>query len=162
MVLWSEGSEVQSDSEEGSKRERADERITDVRESEMNHEEKEEDKNDYKDDDSNANTGWAEAMGKILGKKTTDTKSSILVKDKSVDKTNAKEKQEQQERKTQVLNSVLQSQAYLLLDFFRRLKYIKTLVFISHCPCVNSALLFFNPLPVNNNIYRVRTVAGNP
>uniref|UniRef100_A0A3Q0RSA0 RRP15-like protein n=1 Tax=Amphilophus citrinellus TaxID=61819 RepID=A0A3Q0RSA0_AMPCI len=89
-------------SEGGSKRERADERVNDGRERETNHEEKEEDVSEYEEDGSNANTGWAEAMGKILWKKTTDTKSSILMMDKELDKIKAKERQEQLERKKQV------------------------------------------------------------
>lgn len=53
-------------------------------------------------DDSNANTGWAEAMAKILEKKTPESKSSILVKNRELDKMKEKEKQEQLERKKQV------------------------------------------------------------
>ncbi|XP_053182295.1 RRP15-like protein [Scomber japonicus] len=51
------------------------------------------------DDDGNANAGWAEAMAKILGKKTPDSKSSILVKNKELDKMKEKEKEELLERK---------------------------------------------------------------
>ncbi|XP_067458628.1 RRP15-like protein isoform X1 [Thunnus thynnus] len=52
-------------------------------------------------DDSNANAGWAEAMAKILGKKTPESKTSILVKNKELDKIKEKEREEQQERKKQ-------------------------------------------------------------
>lgn len=76
--------------------------MSDGREHETNHEEKEEDVSKYEEDGINANSGWAEAMGKILSKKTTDTKSSILVKDKELDKIKTKEKKEQLERKKQV------------------------------------------------------------
>uniref|UniRef100_A0A3Q0RK61 RRP15-like protein n=1 Tax=Amphilophus citrinellus TaxID=61819 RepID=A0A3Q0RK61_AMPCI len=70
--------------------------------SESNSEGGKEDVSEYEEDGSNANTGWAEAMGKILWKKTTDTKSSILMMDKELDKIKAKERQEQLERKKQV------------------------------------------------------------
>ncbi|CAN9514152.1 unnamed protein product [Ophioblennius macclurei] len=53
-------------------------------------------------EEDNANSGWAEAMAKILGKKTEENKSSILVKNKELDKIKEKERQEQQERKKQV------------------------------------------------------------
>ncbi|XP_037311033.1 RRP15-like protein [Pungitius pungitius] len=53
-------------------------------------------------DDSNANAGWAEAMAKILGKKTPESRSSILVKSKELDKMKGLERQEQLERKKQV------------------------------------------------------------
>ncbi|KAK2815405.1 hypothetical protein Q5P01_025872 [Channa striata] len=53
-------------------------------------------------DDSNLNAGWAEAMAKILGKKTPESKSSILVKNKELDKIKEKEKHELLERKKQV------------------------------------------------------------
>nr|XP_040021204.1 RRP15-like protein [Gasterosteus aculeatus aculeatus] len=53
-------------------------------------------------DGSNANAGWAEAMAKILGKKTPESRSSILVKSKELDKMKGVEKQEQLERRKQV------------------------------------------------------------
>ncbi|KAL6108651.1 rrp15 [Pungitius sinensis] len=53
-------------------------------------------------DDSNANAGWAEAMAKILGKKTPESRSSILVKSKELDKMKGLERQEQLDRKKQV------------------------------------------------------------
>uniref|UniRef100_A0AAZ1XZU0 RRP15-like protein n=1 Tax=Oreochromis aureus TaxID=47969 RepID=A0AAZ1XZU0_OREAU len=56
---------------------------------------KEEDENEHNED---ANTGWAEAMAKILGKKTT---SGILEKNKELEKIKAAERQEQLERKKQ-------------------------------------------------------------
>ncbi|XP_070822650.1 RRP15-like protein [Chaetodon trifascialis] len=52
--------------------------------------------------DNNVNAGWAEAMAKILGKKTPKSKTSILVKNKELDKMKDKEKQEQLEKKKQV------------------------------------------------------------
>ncbi|XP_022055171.2 RRP15-like protein isoform X1 [Acanthochromis polyacanthus] len=51
--------------------------------------------------DANANAGWAEVMAKILGKKTSESQSSILVKNKDLDKQKAKERQEQLERTKQ-------------------------------------------------------------
>ncbi|KAM9353156.1 RRP15-like protein [Symphorus nematophorus] len=57
---------------------------------------------DEEGEDGNANAGWAEAMAKILGKKTPESKSSILVKNKELDKKKEKERQEQLERKKQV------------------------------------------------------------
>lgn len=81
MALWSEG---KVDSEGESEGER------------VNDEEKEEDENEHNED---ASTGWAEAMAKILGKKTT---SGILEKNKELEKMKAAERQEQLERKKQV------------------------------------------------------------
>ncbi|XP_071761508.1 RRP15-like protein [Centroberyx gerrardi] len=52
-------------------------------------------------EDSNPNAGWAEAMAKILGKKTPESKPTILLKNKELDKIKEKEKQEQLERKQQ-------------------------------------------------------------
>ncbi|XP_076592383.1 RRP15-like protein [Chaetodon auriga] len=57
---------------------------------------------DEEGDDNNANAGWAEAMAKILGKKTPKSKTSILVKNKELDKMKEKERQEQLEKKKQV------------------------------------------------------------
>lgn len=54
------------------------------------------------DDDGFANAGWAQAMAKILAKKTPASKSAILLKNKELDKVKEKEKQEQLERKKQV------------------------------------------------------------
>lgn len=53
-------------------------------------------------DDGNANAGWAEAMAKILGKRTTERKTNILVKNKELDKIKERERQEQLQRKKQV------------------------------------------------------------
>ncbi|XP_029929361.1 RRP15-like protein [Myripristis murdjan] len=53
-------------------------------------------------EDGNANAGWAEAMAKILGKKTPESKSTILLKNKELDKIKEKEKQEQLEKKKQI------------------------------------------------------------
>ncbi|MEQ2188457.1 pre-60S ribosomal particles component, partial [Goodea atripinnis] len=50
-----------------------------------------------REEDEDAVGGWADAMAKILGKKTTQNKSSILVKNK-----NATERKEQLEKKQQV------------------------------------------------------------
>lgn len=59
------------------------------------------------DDDGFGNAGWAEAMAKILAKKTPASKSSILVKNKELDKVKEKEKQEQLERKKQVITPMM-------------------------------------------------------
>lgn len=56
-------------------------------------------------DDCNISAGWAEAMAKILGKKTPDSKNSILVKNKELEKIKEKERQEQLERKKQVTHA---------------------------------------------------------
>ncbi|XP_057689094.1 RRP15-like protein [Corythoichthys intestinalis] len=50
-------------------------------------------------EDTNSNAGWAQAMAKILGKQTQKSKTTILVKNKELDKVKAKEKQERLERK---------------------------------------------------------------
>lgn len=55
------------------------------------------------DVDTNPNAGWAEAMAKILQKKTPESKPSILLKNKQLDKMKEKEKKENLERKKQVL-----------------------------------------------------------
>ncbi|KAL0173215.1 hypothetical protein M9458_033526, partial [Cirrhinus mrigala] len=51
------------------------------------------------DAEENPNAGWAEAMAKILGKKTPDSKPSILLKNKQLDKIKEKEKKERLEKK---------------------------------------------------------------
>ncbi|XP_054478433.1 RRP15-like protein [Anoplopoma fimbria] len=58
--------------------------------------------NDEEGEVDNANAGWAEAMAKILGKKTPESRTSILVKNKELDKMKERERQEQLERKKQV------------------------------------------------------------
>ncbi|XP_008301898.1 RRP15-like protein isoform X2 [Stegastes partitus] len=63
--------------------------------------EEEEEEEEEAGGDDNANAGWAEVMAKILGKKTSEGQSSILVKNKDLDKMKAKEKQEQLERRKQ-------------------------------------------------------------
>ncbi|KAF7647926.1 hypothetical protein LDENG_00164460 [Lucifuga dentata] len=55
-----------------------------------------------KGDDGNSSLGWAEAMAKILAKKVPDSKATILLQNKELDKLKQKEKQEQLERKKQV------------------------------------------------------------
>ncbi|XP_076827793.1 RRP15-like protein [Brachyhypopomus gauderio] len=52
-------------------------------------------------EEANPNAGWAEAMAKILGKKTPDNKPCILLKNKRFEKLSAKEKKEKLERKKQ-------------------------------------------------------------
>ncbi|XP_034729758.1 RRP15-like protein isoform X2 [Etheostoma cragini] len=80
----SDGGEDDRDGEGGSNREEA------------------ENGEDKEADEGNANAGWAEAMAKILGKKTPESKTSILVKNKELDKMKVKERKEQLERKKQV------------------------------------------------------------
>lgn len=48
-------------------------------------------------------------MAKILAKKTPASKSAILLKNKELDKVKEKEKQEQLERKKQVITTVMES-----------------------------------------------------
>ncbi|KAM4632668.1 RRP15-like protein [Polymixia lowei] len=57
---------------------------------------------DEEGEESNPNAGWAEAMAKILGKKTPGSKPTILLKNKDLDKTKEKEKQEKLEIKKQI------------------------------------------------------------
>ncbi|KAM3873574.1 RRP15-like protein [Diretmus argenteus] len=52
--------------------------------------------------EDNPNAGWAEAMAKILQKKTPESKPTILLKNKELDKLKEKEKQQQLERKKQI------------------------------------------------------------
>ncbi|TRY65968.1 hypothetical protein DNTS_021016 [Danionella cerebrum] len=51
------------------------------------------------DSEENPNSGWADAMAKVLGKKTPQSKPSILLKNKQMEKVRAKEKKERLERK---------------------------------------------------------------
>uniref|UniRef100_A0A3P8S4P9 RRP15-like protein n=1 Tax=Amphiprion percula TaxID=161767 RepID=A0A3P8S4P9_AMPPE len=88
-------SEDQSDSEGGSLDGRSDDGDDDA----QSDVEKEEE--DETGGDTNTNAGWAEVMAKILGKKTSESQSSILVKNKDLDKQKAKERQEQLERRKQ-------------------------------------------------------------
>ncbi|XP_056331355.1 RRP15-like protein [Danio aesculapii] len=57
---------------------------------------------DEEQDEENPNAGWAEAMAKVLGKKTPDSKPSILLKNKQLDKIKEKEKKERLEKKKQM------------------------------------------------------------
>uniref|UniRef100_A0A3Q3W3L8 RRP15-like protein n=1 Tax=Mola mola TaxID=94237 RepID=A0A3Q3W3L8_MOLML len=91
----------QSDSVAGSN-ERSDDEASDVGEDERPGDGGSDGEEDEDGDDGNANAGWAEAMAKILGKKTPENKSSILVKNKELDKVKEKERQEQLERKKQL------------------------------------------------------------
>lgn len=54
------------------------------------------------EDGEDAGAGWAEAMAKILGKETTVSNSSILLKNKELQKIKAAEREEQLIRKKQV------------------------------------------------------------
>uniref|UniRef100_A0A674EBN0 RRP15-like protein n=1 Tax=Salmo trutta TaxID=8032 RepID=A0A674EBN0_SALTR len=54
------------------------------------------------DVDTNPNAGWAEAMAKILQKKTPESKPSILLKNKQLDKMKEKQKKDNLERKKQI------------------------------------------------------------
>ncbi|XP_033971568.1 RRP15-like protein [Trematomus bernacchii] len=108
----SEENEEQSDSEEGSNDEGSDDGESDGGENDQDGDEAEDEDEDGDEDeeggegeeggDGNANAGWAEAMAKILGKKTPETKSIILVKNKELDKMKEKEKKELLERRKQV------------------------------------------------------------
>ncbi|KAG9276394.1 RRP15-like protein [Astyanax mexicanus] len=89
-----EGSEGGSDGEESAGEENAS-----VGESGGEEAEDEDDQNG--DVEENPNAGWAEAMAKILGKKTPDGKPCILVKDKKVDKLSEKKRKERLEKKKQ-------------------------------------------------------------
>ncbi|XP_034029834.1 RRP15-like protein isoform X2 [Thalassophryne amazonica] len=52
--------------------------------------------------ESKANAGWAEAMAKILGKKPSASKATILLQNKELNKLKDKERQEQLDRKKQM------------------------------------------------------------
>ncbi|KAM4596739.1 RRP15-like protein [Fundulus diaphanus] len=82
----------QSDSEGGSINE-----VSDAGESADNDDGDEADRENGEDNDSDAVGGWADAMAKILGKKTAQSKSGILVKSKKETVTN-----EQLEKKKQI------------------------------------------------------------
>lgn len=108
----------QSDSAGGSNDERSDDEAGDGGENDKDGDrgsdgEEDEDGGEDEDrDDGNANAGWAEAMAKILGKKTPESKTSILVKNKELDKMKEKERQEQLERKKKVITTVKDSVLY--------------------------------------------------
>ncbi|MGH0125427.1 UNVERIFIED_CONTAM: hypothetical protein FKN15_045347 [Acipenser sinensis] len=57
---------------------------------------------DAEKESENPNAGWAEAMARILLKKTPESKTAILLKNKELEKVKAKEKQERLERRKQV------------------------------------------------------------
>ncbi|KAM4744923.1 RRP15-like protein [Anableps anableps] len=91
-VCQPEDNHQQSDSEQGSINEASDEgENTDSHDGDEAESEKDE------DNDCDAVGGWADAMAKILGKKTTPNKSSILTKSKDVT-----ERKEQLEKKKQL------------------------------------------------------------
>nr|XP_035145216.1 RRP15-like protein [Callithrix jacchus] len=58
----------------------------------------EESKHYYKYTNPGTNTGWADAMAKVLNKKTPESKPTILVKNKKLEKEKEKLKQERQEK----------------------------------------------------------------
>ncbi|KAF7708760.1 RRP15-like protein [Silurus meridionalis] len=64
-------------------------------------EQEENEKEQNEEDETNPNAGWADVMAKILGKKTPEDKSCILLRNKQRDKLNAKEKKEKLEKKKQ-------------------------------------------------------------
>ncbi|XP_051576620.1 RRP15-like protein [Myxocyprinus asiaticus] len=61
--------------------------------------EKEEEQIGETEENTNPNAGWAEAMAKILGKKTPESKPSILLKNKELDKIKDMKKKERLEEK---------------------------------------------------------------
>lgn len=113
----------ESDSAGGSDDERPNDEASDERESDKDgdggsdlHETNDEiGSEDENRDDGNANAGWAEAMSKILGKKTLESKTSILMKNKLLDKMKAKERQEQLQRHKQVITPVKDSVLHTVL-----------------------------------------------
>lgn len=88
------GSGEEENVEEGSENEESDGGVAE-----------DEDGEDEEEGEGNAKVGWAEAMAKILGKKTAENKSTILIKNKELDKVKERERQEQLERKQQVMSS---------------------------------------------------------
>nr|XP_046255285.1 RRP15-like protein [Scatophagus argus] len=97
-----EDNDDQSSSSGGSNDERSDDEESDGQENDKNGARASDGEEAEDEDDNNANAGWADAMAKILGKKTVESKTSILVKNKELDKIKEKERREQLERKTQV------------------------------------------------------------
>lgn len=102
---------VCSSDDEGSD---GDERSADGEEQQDEAEEEEEEEGEADEEEGEAggggaaSTGWAEAMAKILAKKTPASKSAILLKNKELEKVKEKEKEEQLERKKQVITTVTQ------------------------------------------------------
>jgi hypothetical protein len=60
------------------------------------------DKENAAESSAGANTGWADAMAKILNKKTPKSKPTILIKNKELEKEKEKLKQERLEKRKQV------------------------------------------------------------
>ncbi|KAJ8290918.1 hypothetical protein GJAV_G00019180 [Gymnothorax javanicus] len=81
------GSELEGESDGGS------ERNEEAGDGEMEEEQEE---------GGNTNAGWAEAMAKILKKKTPENQAGILIKNKELEREKEKVKKEQQERKKQL------------------------------------------------------------
>ena len=107
-----EDNDDQSDSVGGSNDERSDDEASDGGDADGGSDGEDADDTDggkNEGDDCTANAGWAEAMAKILGKKATESNSGILVKNKELDKIKEKERQEQLERKKQVITAVKDS-----------------------------------------------------
>uniref|UniRef100_A0A3Q3FAT8 RRP15-like protein n=1 Tax=Kryptolebias marmoratus TaxID=37003 RepID=A0A3Q3FAT8_KRYMA len=80
--------------------------MDDMSDDEIKHDDCSEEEREKAEDveEKNADTmvGWAEAMAKILEKKTTKTSSSILVKNKELDKMKATERKQRLEKKKQI------------------------------------------------------------
>ncbi|XP_064804881.1 RRP15-like protein [Oncorhynchus masou masou] len=89
------------DSDRGSDGEGSEDGGSEEEDGESEGEKEEGESNREVDVDTNPNAGWAEAMAKILQKKTPESKPSILLKNKQLDKMKEKEKKENLERKKQ-------------------------------------------------------------
>ncbi|XP_076006699.1 RRP15-like protein [Genypterus blacodes] len=96
----SDGEDVDGGSD-GEEAENEDEGEEAENEDEGEEAEDEDDGEDGEGVEADGNAGWAEAMAKVLGKKVPESKSTILLKNKELDKIKEKEKKEQLERKTQ-------------------------------------------------------------
>lgn len=92
--------------------------------------EKEEGEGNREVDDvnTNPNAGWAEAMAKILQKKTPESKPSILLKNKELDKIREKEKKVILERKKQVVFIFMSVHVCVLVPVRQFLTLMKTVI----------------------------------
>ncbi|CAH6789642.1 RRP15-like protein [Phodopus roborovskii] len=94
-----------SDGEEGSCESEVDQLLEDgavEADSEDNVDSCEEEKEDAAEPSAGTNSGWADAMAKILNKKTSSNKSTILPKNKELEKEKEKLKQERLEKRKQL------------------------------------------------------------
>ncbi|XP_030640408.1 RRP15-like protein [Chanos chanos] len=88
--------------DEESEGEQEDSGVSDGEEAGDAEDEEEQNEEEEEEEAASSNAGWADAMAKILQKKTPDSKPSILLKNKELDKIREKERKEQMEKQKQL------------------------------------------------------------